>query len=353
MKTKFAKSHDPSVKFVLAFLFFFLPVAEADDLYKLVLEGLQNHPPIIELPEYRCDRSELTGSQYSRCVYTKEIDHAVEQFAAQIPKASSLQLDFVETKGLDPAMPDSKDVQGKFFDVYKSTGHPIYLLHFKEKKLYSAMFERIGNFIEDRITGAALEFHLYRTPPPDGEDFNAEDLARFFNYMAKSKYRLNSLEEHLKENLVNAKILSIDDKGILKSRAQVAVLATTRDSSEGSIRHEINHGVYFTDPQYRGRVSYYWNSLDPMKRAFVETTLKRISNGSFNPKLDKDLFIREFAAIFRDREVLLRDYFDHAGRTHEVLQFTDEIARGLISIEQTTSFYTGGQTNGDAPAAAR
>ena len=119
----------------------------------------------------------------------------------------------------------------------------------------------------------------------------------------------------------------------------IAILAVSEESSKGTLSHELNHGVYITDPTYRQSIQRYWMNLSSQSKNLVKKTLSRLSDGNLNIQKDPALFLREFAAYFRDSDTLLREYVDENEKTYESFSIILSIESGLRDIEKHTPFY--------------
>jgi len=132
--------------------------------------------------------------------------------------------------------------------------------------------DRIAEFVEragaphDRVLDDASLRAAIKATGDDfdtvylGHDYRAADLQRFFATAATDQISLDPEELSLKTELAqqgvlaagaDAALISLPPKGdgVLDARARAAIL-----------RHELSHGLYFTDPAYNEYVQQFWQS---------------------------------------------------------------------------------------------
>lgn len=107
-----------------------------------------------------------------------------------------------------------------------------------------------------------------------GHDYEAEGLARFFNLSRTQGVALNPQEQQLRQRLLQAGWLRDGGDGQLQAGGPFALItysapqaddpATPPDETmdparrEATLRHELGHGEYFTDPAYREHCRRFW-----------------------------------------------------------------------------------------------
>lgn len=265
--------------------------------------------------------------------------NAIDEFTQTIPRTDRLILDFIKPRVLDSDLHENSPVSSWFFDVYKSNAYPIYLIYFKSQIYEDLTFERLTEYLEER--NEQLNNYNYKSVN-EGHDFAIADIAKFFIYMKLKNFPLNAMEAHLKRALTDAKIMATNSQGSYEGGdSAVAILALSQESPKGTLSHELNHGVFFTDLLYRQFIQNYWMNLDVQNKDFAQKTLSRITDGNLDLERDPSLFLREFAAYFRDSETLLREYFDEDEKVPENLKRILSIESGLRDIERRTPFYQG------------
>ena len=148
---------------------------------------------------------------------------------------------------------------------------------------------RIGAFVEkagvprDRVLDdAALDQAVAATGDPFdsyyfGHDYRAADLARFFTTADRDDVRLRPEEQALRALLAA--------RGVLAPASATAVITLPPLSADPPIdaaaratvlRHELSHGLYFTDPTYAAYTKDFWEAqLSADQRALFRAFLGR------------------------------------------------------------------------------
>jgi len=95
-----------------------------------------------------------------------------------------------------------------------------------------------------------------------GHDYRASDLAHFFRQAARDHVTLRPQELALQATL--------QQRGMLQPGATGAVITLPPLSSDPPVdaaaratilRHELSHGIYFTDPAYADYTIHFWNQV--------------------------------------------------------------------------------------------
>ncbi len=110
-----------------------------------------------------------------------------------------------------------------------------------------------------------------------GHNYRGGDLARFFNLAAQDGMTLTWGERELLDSLLKTEILHKADLRYIVSDEPVAVLGVSQPQEDDAstpelelidselrqtiLRHELSHGVFFTDPDYRRYVMMLWNQV--------------------------------------------------------------------------------------------
>ena len=142
-----------------------------------------------------------------------------------------------------------------------------------------------------------------------GHDYRAEDLARFFTLAAAQHAPLNAAETRLRGFLIEARLIEEDGGAYLAtdppgaivsySRAQTDDPATAIDEGVPSalraavLRHELSHGVYFTNAAYREHSWNFWRGLNAAEKDMFITFL---AGEDYDP-LNEDLMVNEVQAF--------------------------------------------------------
>jgi hypothetical protein len=245
-------------------------------------------------------------------------------------------LSFVKTRILNSDLHEGIPVSNRFYDVYQSASYPIYLVYFSSHIYLDLTFERLTEYIEEK--NERLSNYTFKSTN-EGHDFVIADIARFYTYMNSRGLPLNALEAHLKRALMDGKILIQNSKGLHEGEYSGAViLALSQESQRGVLSHELNHGVYFSDPTYRQFVQTCWMDLSSDDKNLVQKVLSNITDGNLDIERNSSLFLREFAAYFRDSETLLREYLDDDEKKSNLNRLL-AIESKLRNIEKHIQFY--------------
>jgi hypothetical protein len=164
---------------------------------------------------------------------------------------------------------------GPGMQVYRLAEAPeIRVLLFSSLTLQGHTLNRIGAFVEkagmprDRVVDDAelnraianghdsVETYYY------GHDYRASDLARFFATADAGHIVFRPEEVTLRQML--------EREGLLAPGAVGAIISLPPPGNDGVrdahgraaiLRHEISHGVYFTDPAYAAYAQHFWESV--------------------------------------------------------------------------------------------
>lgn len=93
----------------------------------------------------------------------------------------------------------------------------------------------------------------------DGHDYRAADLARFFATADADGVALNRSEKHLRAEIARVRASRLGF-GALISMPQAGVDALDAPTRAAILRHELSHGLYFTDPAYAAMVAKFWQT---------------------------------------------------------------------------------------------
>jgi hypothetical protein len=150
----------------------------------------------------------------------------------------------------------------------------VLVLAFPSLRAQGRMLNRIGAFVEKAglpharvIAEAELGEALQRSRDTEetfyyGHDYRAADMARFFAAAARDGTALRPEEAFLRDLL--------DQEGLLAPAANGAMISIppATDSPpidaaarETILRHELSHGLYFTDPGYAAYAARFWDTV--------------------------------------------------------------------------------------------
>lgn len=160
----------------------------------------------------------------------------------------------------------------------------------------SLMFKRLAFFIEKKdFIGSIYSLdELENEKGWNGHDYDAEDLARFFNKVNFEGHTITGGEEILLDILLKNGLLSYTKRGYRSNGG--AVVSCSRSSYYNHrntiLRHEAFHGLFFTSPKFRSVVSDVWKSLDYQSKTIWKMYLEVLD---YNTK-DEELVMNEFMA---------------------------------------------------------
>lgn len=168
-------------------------------------------------------------------------------------------------------------------------GRPgVLLIEFPSLQAQGAAMNRIAALIEkagaprDRVlndlemlefirdTGSAAATFYY------GHDYRLSDLARFYTLAEAGGVELSAAELRVRDGLSAEGLLVRDDDRWTAPVEETALVSYARvqgddpatvgvdetldpDVRETILRHELSHGVFFTDPEYRSHAQRFWN----------------------------------------------------------------------------------------------
>jgi hypothetical protein len=196
----------------------------------------------------------------------------------------------------------------------------IYILDFSTLMHQAITLNRLGYFIEhkdaprDRVLSdneieALIGYQLDYEFNIWGFDFRASDIARFYNFAESQRITLNSEEHKLLELVLQNSIIAKHDEGYVPTNPERALLSVPEDiefyladfspsrlfpeERASVLSHELSHGEYFTNPEYKAYCAEFWNTaLTFEERAEFTRWLGEMSYDTSN----LDLIINETQA---------------------------------------------------------
>jgi len=107
-----------------------------------------------------------------------------------------------------------------------------------------------------------------------GHDYRAADLQRFFAIAGADQIVLDPEELLLKEQMQQQGLLTPGDVGALISMPPKGDGVLDASARAAILRHELSHGLYFTDPAYNAYVQQFWqNNMTAGERAGMRNFL--------------------------------------------------------------------------------
>ncbi len=167
-------------------------------------------------------------------------------------------------------------------------GRPgVYLIEFPSLQAQGAALNRIATLIEkagaprDRVLNDLEMDEFIRESGGDaatfyyGHDYRLADMAGFYNLADEGKVELSAAELRVRDGLTAEGLLAHDGERwsapvpetalVSYSRIQADDPQTTHvdETLDGSVRetillHELSHGIYFTNPDFRAHVTAFW-----------------------------------------------------------------------------------------------
>jgi len=147
----------------------------------------------------------------------------------------------------------------------------VLVLTFPSLHSQALTLDRVGAFVEKagmphdrvmadaelatRIGQAGEEFDSFYY----GHDYRAADLLRFFTTADADRVTLDPDERALRRLLMREGLLRPGAVGAVISLPPLSVQPTVDAGARSTIlRHEVSHGVYFTDPAYAAYTAHFW-----------------------------------------------------------------------------------------------
>lgn len=134
-----------------------------------------------------------------------------------------------------------------------------------------------------------------------GHDYDGFGLARFFALVAQQRQPLNAAERRLRALLVAAEVLDESPAGLQPRGVQAIITFTATQADDPAtpvdetvderrrdsvLRHELSHGLYFTQPAYREHCRRFWHeALTEAQREALRRYLAGIGYDRSNEEL--------------------------------------------------------------------
>ncbi len=143
------------------------------------------------------------------------------------------------------------------------------------------LFGRMSSFVEQtcRTSIPSLE----ESPYGAGYDLRIEDIAEFFTKCRQEARSLNPVEQNFLTKLLAEGLLMESGDGYIPLQ-EAAVIGVNHDlpqwNRDETIMHELAHGFYFVDTEFRSRVDALWECLDSPIQHFLRGAM--IASGYYN-----------------------------------------------------------------------
>jgi hypothetical protein len=185
-----------------------------------------------------------------------------------------------------------------------------------------------------------------------GHDYRAVDLARFFTLVETQQTPLGDDEVRFREFLLNAGVIARGGAGYIVPNPPGAVVSYTRAREDDParpineavsrelraavLRHELSHGIYFTNPAYREHSWAFWNALTPPER---EMFTQFLTDLQYDPK-NEELMVNEVQAFLMHTSSVVFTA-EHLGVTDPQLGvLRDRFLEGMPPIPLTPAYQT-------------
>ncbi|MBF0142323.1 MAG: hypothetical protein HQL57_08180 [Magnetococcales bacterium] len=138
-----------------------------------------------------------------------------------------------------------------------------------------------------------------------GHDYRIADVARFFNTARDRGITLNSSERDLLSKLLASAFLVADFRGLVAREHELVLIGVSqaRASEDGrhtdmnertlTLRHELSHGEFLTNPDFRQYCREFWMGLRPAEREIFREELARLG---YDPE-NEELMVNEMQAF--------------------------------------------------------
>ncbi len=191
----------------------------------------------------------------------------------------------------------------------------ILIFDFKDHKVQGDFFTRLAFFVEKAgWRGKILsDVELEGKHGFNAHDYRAESLADFFNRAQELNVSLNEREKLLKEILLYNGIIKLSENSSGFQEGNGAIVSISQESPNHSrhtlCAHELWHGLFFTDEDFRNTTSAIFYTIDQRAVDFL------VAYWTTNPSLNYDrndgyLIRNEFMAyILQNRLENVSNYF--------------------------------------------
>jgi hypothetical protein len=242
---------------------------------------------------------------------------------------------------------DAKELARRQIEVEKGAALPeLGINKFPNEEIYHLEFERkddmvlfdwrLYNFIEAPDKKMLNVFESFRVLAIRryytgyGSDYSVRDIVAFFNEAAQRKIQLNPWETRLQRRIMEFGLVKKSGWKFvaLKDGAVIASLV----GDKPALDHEINHGVYFTDGEYRRQSNLLYDGLSQKEKELLRMVVKPTEYDYS----DHDLIAREFVASFRDWEQLTGVSFNPDNVQRALLR---QLNTRVLALDRYSRYY--------------
>ncbi len=175
----------------------------------------------------------------------------------------------------------------------------ILVFRFKDYAAQDDYLKRLAFFVEKKGFRGRLarDEEIRGLHGWNAHDYRARDLGRFFAKAEAEGFPLNASEIELRDLLLSSGHLIRGGNGI-EGADDRAIVSTSPASGAAMERrfmaHELYHGIYFTDPEFRAAAAELWARTDPGVKDYV---LEYFDYKEYALD-DEDLMVNELASYF-------------------------------------------------------
>jgi hypothetical protein len=201
---------------------------------------------------------------------------------------------------LDPGLIDGyprENWRNRDYEVFRWDRFPeILIFDTADYAVQDRLFKRLAFFVEKAGFRGRLapDSEIETLHAWNAHDYRAGDLARFFELARQSGFPLNNDEEALEALLLAEGILRGEGGAILPGTG--AVISVSRESAAylrtTFMVHEIFHGLFFIDEEFRDFSRRRWANFDPAGKRFLVSYFEYSGYDS----ADQYLMVNEFMA---------------------------------------------------------
>ncbi len=296
------------------FLGFFLSFVYAETLREKTLSELnKSHVSAEDYLQENSRNEAIMRSLGLRRSQSMPDQYQIEQRAAAVQAAQTqLQLE------MGPNIPIQKEIreirsaseipeipENRSFEIVKFANQDIYQYVFRKKTDDTIFDLRLYRFIEAPGQQMLNDYQLYSSAKgldALGSDYTVSDIVRFLNVAHEKKIKLNPWEIQLVEQLTYLKLIQKKADHFVMIK-EAAILSVHNESPLDTKEHELNHGIYFTDPNYKARCDSLFDTLNENEKKLIFVIFN-----DFYEKGDRSLMGRELCAHLRNLPAVKKNF---------------------------------------------
>ncbi|MBI1979728.1 MAG: hypothetical protein HYS58_03085, partial [Elusimicrobia bacterium] len=215
------------------------------------------------------------------------------------------------------------------YRVMKARDNPIYYFRFRNQELFGLSIGRLSALFtpKDNIVALDHENALVRTSKTiRGTNIPSDILANFFSRAKSQGIQLNVLEKRFLEELLKGGILVPQGDGYLAKDKNLCVIASSQETDEDTLNHELSHAIYHMDKKYRESATALWRRIPVAQKTLFKKYLELIFPYDTN---NEDLVVNEFQARFRN-----------PGEINDMINYLNSISETVTHSRPESVFYS-------------